>query len=115
MKKTFALVLCLALIASFGISAYAAGADDGKLKFTVKEDKTYLGTPVSDFSTYYIAADGSDSSFHRWDIDLNEDKVMNICDLVKAVIDDTDIDGDEKPDSADLQLFRSVLMGNTDY
>lgn len=115
MKKSFALILSLVLLFTVSISAYAAGQDDGKLKVATKEDKTYLGTPVSTWCTYYVAADGSNSSFHRWDIDLNDDGEMNVCDLVKSIIDGTDINSDGKYDYTDSERFRVVLLGNNDY
>lgn len=111
MKKTVMLILCLVLLISFEISAYAAGQDDGRIFVVTEGEKTYFGRSVSDFCTHYIAADGSGDEFYRWKIDLNGDNEMNICDLVKTKINGTDVNSDGKYDASDLQLLRKILIG----
>ncbi len=116
MKK--ALITAAGLTVAFccSLTAFAAGVDDGTIRVTKKNGTTYLGTDLSDYLTQYIAADGSDSVFFRYErMDLNGDKATDICDLVNISLQNTDINGDEITDSSDCAILRKSLIGINDY
>lgn len=116
MKKVFITIVCLALALSCSLTAFAAGVDDGILRVTKKSGKTYLGTDLSTYLTEYIAADGSEDVFYRYErMDLNGDKATDICDLVKLGLQNEDINGDETADSLDCTILRKALIGINDY
>ena len=107
MKKFFLLILCLLIAFScFGFSALAAGTDDGVISVAEVSGKKFFGTEKDDILTVYTAADGSGETFY----DLTKDKQMDICDLVKLTLTETDLgaDGYSAEDAAELRL---MLMG----
>lgn len=106
MKTIIALILSLALLVSFGVSAYAAGVDDGSLTIAEKDGKKYFGTPLNNLVDKYEVADGSGDVYY----DLTDDKAMDICDLVKTVTDDADVNGDSAHTADDAALIRTMLI-----
>ncbi len=113
MKKVFITIVCLALALSCSLTAFAAGVDDGILRVTKKNGKTYLGTDLSSYLTEYTAADGSEDVFYRYErMDLNGDKATDICDLVKFGLQNEDINGDEMADSSDCAILRKALIAD---
>ena len=69
----FPLTLAL-LIATAAISVSAAGTDDGVISVITENSVKYFGTEKSDFCTEYVAANGKDGSFLRYEnIDINGD------------------------------------------
>ena len=115
MKKAMIIVFSLMLVALFSLTAFAAGVDDGTIFVTEKQGKKYFGNSVSKWCTYYVSADGSANEFYRFDnIDLNEDGIMDICDLVKLSSLGADINGDENADYNDAKVLRLAIMGITD-
>ena len=113
-------VLALVIL-SLGITATAAGTDDGSLLITEKGNLRYFGTAETEWRIKFTAADESGYSFYRYhDIDLNNDFETNIKDLVRlkkniANIEKSDINGDKKTDAADLAILRKVLLGICDF
>ena len=115
MKKVMIIVFSLMLVTLFSLTAFAAGVDDGTVFVTEKQGKKYFGSSVSKWCTHYVAADGSANEFYRFDnIDLNEDGNMDICDLVKLLSLEADINGDENADYNDAKVLRLAIMGITD-
>jgi len=107
MKRIIAFVLCLILICSVGITAFAEGADDGTITIAVKEGKKFFGTEITDGFVKYEAANGSGEVFY----DLNGDKEMDICDLVALSNEEVDLDQSGAYDSADSAALRVLLIG----
>lgn len=106
MKKVIAFTLGMMLILSLGITAFAAGTDDGVLTVATADGKKYFGSDIGDNVTEFTAADGSGDVFY----DLTADKSMNICDLVALVKNEADINGDGAYTSYDAALIRSMLI-----
>lgn len=107
MKKCVLTTLCLLLIFTcFGVTATAAGIDDGVISVAEVNGQKFFGTEKDDILTVYTAADGSGEIFY----DLTKDKQMDICDLVKLTLTETDLgaDGYSAEDAAELRL---MLMG----
>ena len=115
----FPLTLAL-LIATAAISVSAAGTDDGVISVITENSVKYFGTEKSDFCTEYLAANGKDGSFLRYEnIDINGDGKSDICDLVSLdnklmQSDGTDLDFNSTVDSKDLAIMRKTLIGITD-
>ena len=107
MKQIIALILCLALMLSLGISAFAAGTDDGTVKIATKDGKKFFGTEITEGLTKYEAANGSGITFY----DINGDKDMDICDLVALKNGSVDFDLSGAFDSADSAALRLILIG----
>ena len=107
MKQIIALILCLALMLSLGISAFAAGTDDGVVKIATKDGKKFFGTEITEGLTKYEAANGSGITFY----DINGDKYMDICDLVALKNGSVDFDLSGAFDSADSAALRLILIG----
>lgn len=108
MKQIIALILCLALMLSLGISAFAAGTDDGTVKIATKDGKKFFGTEITEGLTKYEAANGSGITFY----DINGDKDMDICDLVALKNNSVDFDLSESYDGADSAALRLLLIGS---
>ena len=114
-KKSVVLLFAISIASLFSFAAFALGVDDGTVFVTEKKGEKYLGSSVSKWCTYYVAADGSANEFYRFDnIDLNEDGNMDICDLVKLSSLGADINGDENADYNDAKALRLALIGITD-
>lgn len=107
MKQIIALILCLVLMLSLGISAFAAGTDDGTVKIATKDGKKFFGTEITEGLTKYEAANGSGITFY----DINGDKDMDICDLVALKNGSVDFDLSGAFDSADSAALRLILIG----
>lgn len=107
MKKTLAILLALMLVCTCGITAFAAGIDDGTLSVAEKDGKKFFGTKVSEGCVEYVAADGSGETFY----DLTGDKKMNICDLVALVNGQVDLDNSGTYDKDDAAALRLMLIG----
>ena len=108
MKQIIALFLCLALMFSLGISAFAAGTDDGTISVVTINSEKYFGTEYVKGCTKYVTANGSDNLFY----DMNGDKDMNICDLVALTNNSVDFDLSESYDGADSAALRLLLIGS---
>ena len=109
MKQIIALILCLALMLSLGISAFAAGTDDGAVKIATKDGKKFFGTEITEGLTKYEAANGSGEVFY----DINGDKEMDICDLVALCKNEVDFDLSGAYTAADSAALRLMLIGGT--
>ncbi len=107
MKKLLVLMLALVLVGTCGITAFAAGTDDGTLSVAEKDGKKYFGTEITKGCVEYVAADGSDDGFY----DLNGDKTMDICDLVALTLNETDFDLSKEFDANDAKALRLLLIG----
>ena len=107
MKKIIALVLCLLLACSVGLTAFAAGVDDGTVKIATKNGEKFFGTESTEGLIKYEAANGSGEVFY----DLNGDKEMDICDLVALKNGSVDFDLSGTFDSADSAALRLILIG----
>lgn len=108
MKKIVAFLICSVLLFSLGVTAFAAGTDDGTLLVATSEDgKKYFGTEITKGCVEYVAADGSDDGFY----DLNGDKTMDICDLVALTLNGTDFDLSKEFDANDAKALRLLLIG----
>lgn len=109
MRKAIALIISAVLLLScLSVSAMAAGTDDGTLTVAEVNGNKYFGTAMGDILVKYTAADGSGDVFY----DLTGDKAMNICDLVKLVVTETDLDGDGYS-AADAAALRLMLIGDS--
>lgn len=106
MKQIVAILLCAVLTLTFGVSVFAAGVDDGTLKVTTKDGQKFFGTTLDDF-VKYVAANGDGSVWY----DLNDDKDMNVCDLVALANRQVDFDQNDEFNSADSQALRLLLIG----
>ena len=116
MKKLVMLLLCLLLVCSFSLTAFAAGEDDGAIFVTEKQGKKYFGEEISKWGIHYTAADGSADGFYRFEnIDLNGDNKMNVCDLVKILLLQEDINGDGEKSFNDDKILRLAILGTTDH
>ena len=109
MKKITALLVCLLLVCSVGLTAFAAGTDDGTILIADKNGEKFFGTEISDNLVKYEAANGSGEVFY----DLNGDKNMDICDLVALSKNEVDFDLSGGFDSADSAALRLMLIGGT--
>ena len=107
MKRIIAFVLCLLLVCSVGITAFAEGADDGIIQIATKNGEKFFGTEITDGFVKYEAANGSGEVFY----DLNGDKEMDICDLVALSNGQVDLDQSGVYDSADGEALRVLLIG----
>ncbi len=107
MKKIIAFTLCLFIIGTCGITAFAAGTDDGSISVIDKNGQKYFGTEYVNGCTEYVAANGSGDVFY----DLNGDKDMDICDLVALTNGSVDFDANDVYDSADSAALRLLLIG----
>ena len=109
------------VILSLGITATAAGTDDGSLLVTEKGNLRYFGTAETEWRIKFTAADESGRMFYRYhDIDLNNDFESDIKDLIRLILmiwnsDKSDINGDKITDAADLAILRKVLFGIYDF
>ena len=121
MKKLIALALVGLICLFSGIVVGAAGADDGRIVVITKENVRYLGVYQNEWRIKFTSANGNGKSFYRYqDISLNEDSVMDICDLVrmKKILEsseDADINCDGKTDEKDMSILRSALLGTSDF
>ena len=106
MKKIIALLVCLLLVCSVGLTAFAAGTDDGTIFVATKDGEKFFGTEITDNLVKYEAAKGSGEVFY----DINGDKDMDICDLVSLHLNEVDFDLDGAYDSDDAKAFRIILM-----
>ena len=106
MKKIIALLVCLLLVCSVGLTAFAAGTDDGTIFVATKDGEKFFGTEITDGLIKYEAAKGSGEVFY----DINGDKDMDICDLVSLHLNEVDFDLDGAYDSDDAKAFRIILM-----
>lgn len=120
-KKFAIFPLALALLSSSAaISVSAAGVDDGVISVTTKNAVKYFGTKKSDFCTEYVAANGEDGAFLRYEnIDINGDRDSDITDLVALhnqlkQNSGTDLDFSSSADNNDLAVLRKTLIGITD-
>ncbi len=107
MKKIIALVLSLLLVCSVGVTAFAAGTDDGTIQIATKNGKKFFGTELAENFVKYVAANGDGSVFY----DLSGDKDMNICDLVALDAGSVDFDQSGTFNSADSAALRLLLIG----
>lgn len=107
MKRIIAFVLCLILICSAGVTAFAEGADDGIIQIATKNGEKFFGTELAENFVKYVAANGDGSVWY----DLNGDKEMDICDLVAMSNGSVDLDQSGIFDSADGAALRLLLIG----
>lgn len=107
MKKIIVFVLCLLLVCSVGITAFAAGTDDGTIQIATKNGEKFFGTELAENFVKYVAANGEDSVWY----DLSGDKDMDICDLVAMSNGSVDIDQSGVFDSADGVILRALIIG----
>lgn len=117
-KKTLAiLVSVILLFASFGVTALAAGVDDGTGYAASKDGVTYLGEEKSNgVVTYidYVAADGGEETFKEiLEVDANDDvqDETDICDLVYLALNPADVNLDDVANEKDLATLRMLLIG----
>lgn len=108
MKNIIALLSALLIVCGCGLTAFAAGVDDGTLSVATKDGQKYFGTSISEYLVKYTAADGSGDEFY----DLTGDKSMNICDLVALVNDETDLDQNGTYDAADSAALRLLILAD---
>ena len=106
MKKIATLLCAILLVFVFAVPAFAAGVDDGTLLVVTKEGQKYFGTEIAEDAVKYVAANGADGCFY----DLNADVDMNVCDMVAATKNKTDLNGDGAFDGADLLLIRKPIV-----
>ncbi len=107
MKKLLALLLAALLVLTFGITAFAAGTDDGTLSVAEKDGKKFFGTSIDEGLEKYLAADGSGAIFY----DANGDKAMDICDLVAVSKGQLDLDESASFTANDTAVLRLILIG----
>ena len=107
MKKIIALLLCPLLVCSVGLTAFAAGVDDGTIFIATKDGEKFFGTEITEGLVKYEAAKGSGEVFY----DINGDKNMDICDLVALSNNEVDFDLSGGFDSADSAALRLMLIG----
>ena len=110
MKKIIALLLCLLLVCSVGLTAFAAGVDDGTIFVATKDGEKFFGTEIAEGLVKYEAAKGSGEVFY----DLNGDKEMDICDLVAMSKNEVDFDLSGAYTAADSAALRLMLIGGAD-
>ena len=108
MKNIITFIFCLLLVGTVGISAFAAGVDDGVLSVADINGAKFFGNAVSNNVVKYTAANGSGEYFY----DLNADKIMNVCDLVSLHINEADMDADNSFTAKDAEFLRLMLIGN---
>ena len=106
MKKIVALLLVLAIALLFTVSAFAVGEDDGSLTVAQKDGKKYLGVYVKEGFSKYTSAEGSNLIFY----DINQDKNMDICDLVMLDKNEIDLDCNARFNSADGSMLRTLII-----
>jgi hypothetical protein len=106
MKRLIAVLVLVAVFACFGITAFAAGTDDGTVLVATKDAKKYLGAEISENLVKYEAADGTGLVFY----DINGDKDMNVCDLVALCNKSVDFDLSGTYAAADSAALRVVLI-----
>lgn len=107
MKKILALVCAVALLLCFGVTAMAAGTDDGTIFVATKDGEKFFGTELAESFVKYVAANGSGITFY----DINGDKNMNVCDLVALHKNEVDFDLSGSLDSNDNAALRLLLIG----
>ena len=107
MKKILALACAVVLLICFDVSAMAAGTDDGTLKVATKDGERFFGVDITENFVKYVAANGEDKSFY----DLNDDKDMNVCDLVALNNNQVDFDQNGTYNSEDAKALRLLLLG----
>ena len=106
------------VILSLGITATAAGTDDGSLLVTEKGNLRYFGTAETEWRIKFTAADESGRMFYRYhDIDLNNDFETDIKDLIRlkkniANSEKSDINGDKKTECRRSRDFTQSLVRN---
>lgn len=120
-KKTLAILLSvIMLLAGFGMTAFAAGVDDGTGYAETKDGVNYLGEEVVKNGVTYVdfkAADGGEETFKRIvEINANEDvnDTTNICDLVHLMLYPEDINMDDVANEKDFATMRKFLIGITE-
>lgn len=106
MKKAIAITLCFVVMLSFGVTASAAGTDDGRIKIATLNGQKFFGTEIGENAVKYIAANGEDELFY----DLTDDRDMDICDLVALSKKQVDLDEDGGYAPADGALLRGMLI-----
>ena len=107
MKKTCIVLVALAFMLVFTVSAFAAGTDDGTISVATKGDVKYFGTEITKNCVKYVTANGDGKCFY----DLNGDKEMNVCDLVAIAKNNTDVNLDGQFSGADALLVRLPIIG----
>ena len=63
MKKAIAITLCFVVMLSFGVTAPAAGTDDGRIMIATLNGQKFFGTEIGENAVKYIAAKGEDELF----------------------------------------------------
>ena len=106
MKKAIAITLCFVVMLSFGVTASAAGTDDGRIMIATLNGQKFFGTEIGENAVKYIAAKGEDELFY----DLTDDRDMDICDLVALSKNQVDLDEDGEYAPADGALLRGMLI-----
>jgi uncharacterized protein YxeA len=107
MKKLMVCFLAVLLVCTCGITAFAAGVDDGTVSVVDKNGEKFFGTEIDQGLTKYVAANGSGESFY----DANGDKEMDVCDLVAVVTGQLDLDQSGSYTNADTATLRLILIG----
>lgn len=118
-KRTLAILLSvIVLLAGFGVTAFAAGVDDGTGYAAAKDGVTYLGEEITKGAVTYIdykAANGGEETFKvitEVHTNAEYDDVTNICDLVHLMMNrDEDINLDDAVDAKDYATLRKFLIG----
>lgn len=106
MKKVVAIIMTAAIFSLFTISAFAENVDDGKITVATKEEVKYFGTESVAGCVKYVAANGNGKVFY----DLNNDKDMNVCDLVSLHKNEVDFNANNVFDYSDAETFRSLII-----
>ena len=116
-KRTLAILLSvILLLAGFGLTAFAAGVDDGMGYAVAKDGVTYLGELKTNGAVTYIdykAADGGEETFKeitKVNTNAEYDDTTDICDLVYLVLYPADINLDDVVNEKDLATLRMFLM-----
>lgn len=105
-KKAIAITLCFVVMLSFGVTASAAGTDDGRIKIATLNGQKFFGTELGENAVKYLAANGGDELFY----DLTDDRDMDICDLVALSKNQVDLDKNGEYAPADGALLRGMLI-----
>ena len=123
-KQTLAVLLSvIVLLAGFGLTAFAAGVDDGTGYAAAKDGVTYLGELKTNGAVTYIdykAADGGEETYKEiTKVNTNAEHdttdATDICDLVYLALNPADINLDDVEDAEDLATLRMFLIGTAEF
>ena len=106
MKKMLMLFVVIATMLVFTQPVFAADVDDGTLQVAERNGVKYFGVVTNMNFIKYEAADGSNKEFY----DLNDDKEMDVCDLVALNKNEIDINSDSELEGTDAYLIRFLII-----